>query len=420
MNMDTRPQIFPVRQQAEVIRTILGERLDSILPEAMRRAGLDMWLILCQEDDYDPVFKTMTPLDTWAPILQMLVFYDKGGSAGIERINLSMTDTGDLYERPWKGTDHQEQWQVLGRMIAERNPRRIGINTGSIQWAAGGLTHNLYEQLQRALPEGYAERLASAEEACTHWLMTLTEAELTLYSQVARIGHWLIRQYFNRGAITPGVTTTEDLEWAYWQRSLDLGLELAFKPFFRVIRGEAVKGQYPEGDKTIRPGDLVHCDVGIRYLRLNSDHQELAYILQDGETEAPEGLRRLMARGNALQKIFTGEFRQGLSGNELLANILGRARAAGIPNPRVYSHSLGLYLHEPGPLIGLPWEQENIPGRGDVKLDYNSCFTMELSVEDTVPEWEGQRVRLSMEQDVKFTRRGCEALDGVQTRFHIL
>jgi hypothetical protein len=416
--MPALPQILPVREQAAVLRNILRQRLEHILPAAMRKAGLDMWLILCQEDDYDPIFKSMVPLDTWAPILQILFFYDQGSSGGVERINLSMTDLGDLYERPWKGVNPQEQWQLLSSLIQERQPQRIGVNTGSIQWAAGGLTHNLYQQLTQAIPAEYADRLVSAEAACTHWLMTLSADELQLYGQVARIGHWLIAHCFSAQSITPGVTTTDDLEWLYWQRSLDLGLELAFKPFFRLIRRESLKAGYPAGDKTIRRGDLVHCDVGIRYLRLNSDNQELAYILQDGESDAPAGLLSLLEQGNRLQGVFMAEFKAGLTGNQLLANILGRARSSGIPNPRVYSHSLGLLLHEPGPLIGLPWEQESCPGRGDVALDYNTCFTMELAVEDRVPEWDNQTVRLSLEQDVKFTPGGCQPLDGVQTRFH--
>lgn len=417
--MKGMPQILPVHQQAEVIRSVLRKRLDTILPEAMRQADLDMWIILCQEDDYEPVFKTMVPLDTWAPILQMLIFWNPGSGKPLERINLSMTDTGDLYERPWKGVHFTEQWAQLNGIVAARKPERIGINIGSIQWAAGGLTYNLYQQLIEAAPS-IAGKLVSAEKACEHWLMTLSAEELEIYHHVARIAHEMIAESFSPQSITPGVTTTADLEWAYWQRSLDLGLELAFKPFFRLVRSNAAKPIYPVEDRVIRRGDLLHCDVGIRYLRLNSDHQELAYVLGDGETHAPDGLIRLLAEGNRLQKIFMDEFKPGLTGNELLTNILKSARSQGIPNPRVYSHSLGLYLHEPGPLIGLPWEQENNPGRGDVPLNHNSCFTMELAVEDAIPEWDDQPVRLSMEQDVKFTERGCEPIDGVQTEFHII
>jgi hypothetical protein len=114
------------------------------------------------------------------------------------------------------------------------------------------------------------------------------------------------------------------------------------------------------------------------------------------------------------------EFRQGLTGNELLHNILARARREGAPKPRVYSHSVGLFLHEPGPLIGLPWEQERCPGRGDVRLEYNSCFTMELSVTGLAPGWSEQEVRLPLEEDVVFTRAGCRALDGRQMEFYLI
>jgi len=417
--MKGMPQILPVRQQSEVIRAILRKRLDNILPDSMRQANLDMWIILCQEDDYDPVFKTMIPLDTWAPILQMLIFYDRGGDEGVERINLSMTDTSDLYDRPWKGVHYEEQWTQLREIIEARHPERVGINIGRVNWAAGGLTYNLYQQLVEAVP-AITGKLVSAEKACEYWLMTLTPEELEIFNHVARIAHEMIAECFNARSITPGITTTEDLEWAYWQRSLNLGLELSFKPFFRLIRREATKAVHPVEDKIIRCGDFLHCDVGIRYMRINSDHQELAYILPDGETHAPEGFTRLLAEGNRLQKIFMSEFKLDLTGNELLANILSSARQQDVPNPRVYSHSLGLYLHEPGPLIGLPWEQEKNPGRGDVVLRHHACFTMELSVEDAVAEWDGQKVRLGLEQDVKFTERGCEPLDGVQTSFHLI
>jgi Xaa-Pro aminopeptidase len=314
----------------------------------------------------------------------------------------------------------EEQWELLSQIIQERQPERIGINTGRINWAAGGLTHNLYQQLVEAIPAAYAGKLVSAEKACEHWLMTLTHAELEIFNHVAKIGHAMIAECFSPKTIMPGVTTTDDLEWHYWQLSLNLGLELSFKPFFRIIRRNSLKEVYPVEDKVIRGGDLLHCDVGIRYMRLNSDHQELAYVLLDGEPTAPEGLRRLFAEGSRLQKTFMEGFELGLTGNQLLAKILAAARARGIPNPRVYSHSLGLFLHEPGPLIGLPWEQENCPGRGDVALGYDTCFTMELAVEDAVAEWDNQVVRLSLEQDVKYTERGCEPLDGVQSSFHLI
>jgi Xaa-Pro aminopeptidase len=414
------PQVLPVRQQAEIIYQNLRTRLDTVLPVAMREAELDMWLLLCQEDDLDPVFRTMIPMDTWCPILQVLVFYDQGKQKGIERINISGTNTRDLYDRPYTGQLEEKQWPLLLEIIEARDPQRIGINTGSIQWAAGGLTHNLYQQLVDKLPGKYVDRLESAETAATRWLATLTDEEVEVFEHAVHVAHQIIAECYTRKAIVPGVTTVRDLEWYYWQRSADLGLPLSFRPFFNLVRSAAMKEQHGEDDPVIRAGDVIHCDVGIYYLRLCTDHQQVAYVLRPGEHDAPDGLKQIMAEGNRLQDIFMAEFKRGLTGNEMLHNILTRARKAGVPGPRVYSHSLGLYLHEPGPLIGLPWEQERCPGRGDVRLELNNSFTMELSVTGPVAEWNGQEIRLGLEEDVVFTKDGCRPLDGRQTEFYLV
>jgi len=410
-----------MRERAAAFNSCLRERLDTLLGPAMRKADIDMWLIICQEDNPDPILPTMVPMDAWYPILQILVFYDRGPDRGVERINLSRVDTKDLYERPWTGQRESEQWELLARLVAERDPKRIGINIGAVQWAAGGLTHNLYRQLTAALPPAYVPRLVSAEPACIKWLATLTRSELPLFRHVVEVAHAIIARCFSREAIRPGLTSAEDLRWYYWQQCADLGVEVSFLPYFTLRRCPGNERDPGQTDTIIRPGDCVHCDVGIRYLGLCSDHQRWAYVLRDGERQAPEGLRRLMAECNRLQDVYLDEFRHGLSGNELLARILTRARMQGIPGPRVYSHSLGHLLHEPGPLIGLPWEQESCPGRGDVTLDYDMGFTMELSVEAPLPEWGNAVFRLGMEEDVVFTAdEGCVVLDGRQTEFYLV
>ena len=414
------PRILTMRERAALTYDLLDERLTDLLPSLMRECGLDMWLIICQEDNLDPVFTHLIPINTWCPILQVLVFYDRGPDLGVERLNLSMTDTQGLYERPWTGRHHEEQWPLLRQCIEARNPKRIGINIGTTQWAAGGLTHTLYDRLLATLPPSFAERLVSAEPLITRFFACLTDRELTAFHHVVNVAHHLLGACYSTATIVPGVTTTRDLEWAYWQSAAELGLDLAFKPFFNLVRSDAMRTRYGADDQVIRPGDMIHSDVGIKYLRLNSDHQEWAYILRPGERSAPTGLRHLMAEGNRLQDIFMASFQAGLTGNQLLETILTRAHAAGIPKPKVYSHSLGFFLHEPGPLIGLPWEQERCEGRGDVVLETNQTFTMELSITAPVPEWDGQEVTFSMEQDVAFTRDGCYPIHGRQTDFHLV
>ena len=300
------PKVLTMRQRSDIVYDNLQERLRTVLPVAMRETGFDMWLILCQEDNPDPVFSTLIPMDTWCPILQMLVFFDRGLGEGIEGINISGTNTRDLYERPYRGQLESEQWPLLLKVIQDRDPQRIGINIGATQWAAGGLTHNLYAQLVDRLPEPYVGRLESAEPLATRWLATLSDSEIEIYEHVVSVARQLIAECYSRCTIVPGVTTIEDLQWAYWQRCADLGLSVSFKPFFNLVRSRAGVEQYGPEDHVIRAGDFIHNDVGIRYLRLCSDHQQWAYVLREGEQDAPAGFRALMAAGNRLQEHFHG------------------------------------------------------------------------------------------------------------------
>ncbi len=411
------PQVLPLRQRSEVIHRVLKRRLETVLPAAMRESGFDMWLVICQEDNWDPIHDTFCPMDPWRPILQILVFFDRGPQQGVERLNLSMTDMQGLYATPWQGKNHPEQWAMLRQIVAERNPKRIGVNIGRIQWAAGGLTYNLYQQLVETLPPPYAQRLDSAEEMVVHWASVLSDDEIELYEHVAEVAKGLIAETYSRAVVVPGVTTLDDLVWHYWQRCSDLGLPVSFRPFFFRYRSDAATAQFGPDDPLLRPGDFVRCDVGIRYLRLCSDHQQWLYLLRPGETDAPAFAHELLADAHRLQDVFMSEFRAGLTGNQLLANILARARRENIPAPKVYSHSLGQFLHQPGPLIGLPWEQERCEGRGDVALRDNTAFTMELSVEKRVPEWGKENFRFGIEEDVLFSGGRCRLIHGRQQAF---
>jgi Xaa-Pro aminopeptidase len=420
------PSVLSIRDRAAFVLQVVEKRLDVLLPRLMRETGFDMWIIACNEDNLDPIFETMMPYENWCPITQIIVFYDQGPDKGIERLNVSRTDTQGLFKNVWDAAawdtqKKESQWDCLGRIVRERDPKRIGINEGEVQWAAGGLAVVSKNRLVAAIGPAYASRLVSAEPLATLWGETLLDEEIEIQERAAALSHSIIADMFSNRVVTPGLTTSDDLRYYYWQRVADLGLKVSFSPFVSV-RGRHPKDaeKFGKGDKVIRPGDVLHCDVGLKYMRWNSDHQELAYVLRTGETDAPEGFKKLMTEGTRLQNVYAAGFKAGLTGNEMLVAILAEAKSKNIPNPRIYSHSLGLFLHEPGPLIGLPWEQVNNPGRGDVKLVPNSVFTAEMSVTGPIPEWGGRDFRLPIEQDIAFTEDGVFFLDGRQMKFHLI
>ena len=421
------PSVLSIRERAATVNRITQMRLERLLPRTMRDAGFDMWIIIGNEDNLDPVFTTMVPYDRWFPITQILVFYDDGSGDTVEKLNLSRTVMDELFVaawdfRAWDSEKKESQWDCLARIVKERDPQRIGINESESIWAADGLSATLKSRLVTTLGDTYASRFQSAEKMCIRWLETLLDEELELYHQAHAISHALIKKTFSSAVITPGVTTLEDLSYHYWQRATDLGLRLNAAPpaFYLGARSPDSIEKYGKDDRVIRRGDFLRCDVGIIYLRYYTDTSEWAYVLRPGETDAPPTFKKLMAEGNRLQDVYRNAFEAGLTGNQILKRALDEAKAQGIPNPKVYSHSLGYYLHEPGPLIGLPWEQVDTGPRGEVPLVYNSTFVAELSVAGPVPEWEDREVRFPLEQAVAFTKAGVYFLDGRQTEFHLV
>jgi hypothetical protein len=131
----------------------------------------------------------------------------------------------------------------------------------------------------------------------------------------------------------------------------------------------------------------------------------MGYVLRSGESDAPAGLKHALAIGTQLQDIVMDELKPDLTGNEVLRNALSRMRAAGI-NGTVYSHPVGDHGHGAGPLVGLWDRQEGVPGRGDIPVRPNTWYSIELQATTPVPEWDGQEVRMALEEDAYLDESG--------------
>jgi Xaa-Pro aminopeptidase len=403
-----------LREQAALQQSWLAERLETVLPRLMREYGVDLWVIPMREYNEDPVFPALVSPTTFAARRRSIyVFHDRGPERGIERIALGGTSQGGLYEairetEPAPDGRPRElwgpsQWQVLARIVRERNPRRIAVNISHTHNFADGLSAGEWEQLQAALGADLVARMVRAEALAVDFLAIRVPALDSVYRRMQELVHEVIATAFSSRVITPGVTTTDDVVWWFRQRVNDLGLGTWFQPSVSVQRTGV-----DMADSTapvIRRGDVLHCDFGITALRLNTDTQHMGYVLREGERDAPEGLKRALRNANRLQDIVLGEMRPGRTGNEILAAALARMRAEGIDGT-VYTHPIGDHGHGAGPLIGLWDRQDGVPGRGDVALRPGTWHSIELQATTEVPEWNGQRVRMALEEEAALTPEG--------------
>ena len=419
---DGTPAILPLKERAEVMDRWTEYRLDHIVPELMRREGMDMWVLVAREYNEDPVLLTMLPA-TWHSSRRttILVFFDPGDGKPMERLAVARYNIG-FFETQWIPDLQPDQWKRFAEIVIERNPAKIGVNFSETFALADGISHTDFRHLQQSLPQEFHRRIVSAEKLAVGWLETRTEEEITVYRQINRIAHNIISEGLSEAVITPGVTTTEDLQWWFRERIRELKLTEWFHPSVAVHRRESpvmtgdFSGSAPRN--LIMPGDLIHMDLGITYLGLATDTQRNAYVLRPGETDAPEGLKQALTIGNRLQDILTDQFITGRTGNEILAAALEKAAEEGI-QATIYTHPIGYQGHGAGPTIGLWDQQGGVPGKGDYPLYPNTAHSIELNAEVFIPEW-NRNILIMLEEDAIFDGEKVWYIDGRMKEFYLI
>ncbi len=419
---DDTPLVLSMRERARVIDTLLNDKIVHTLPRLMRRSGIDMWIIIAREYNEDPIIETLLPA-TWLAARRrtILVVHDPGDGNPLETLAVARYAVGQQFRQAWDKETQPDQWARLAEIVAERDPQRIGINQ-SLDWGlADGIAATDLELLREHLSTRYRDRLVSAQNLGVAWLETRTAAELRIYPHIVRIAHEIIAEGFSDRVIQVGVTTTDDVVWWLRERTRELKLTTWFHPTVSIQRADEATFDQVEAfskhkaDQVILPGDLLHVDFGITYLRLNTDTQQHAYVLRPGETDAPDELKQALASANRLQDIFTGNFREGATGNAVLARSRQQAIAEGI-KPSIYTHPLGYHGHAAGTTLGMWDSQDGVAGSGDYPLHKDTVYSIELNAATPIDAW-GKEIRIMLEEDAVFDGQAVHYLDGRQTEF---
>ena len=409
--------ILGLKDRARVIEEIQKDRFDNLLPQLMEETGIDMWVIITREYNEDPVIKTLLP-PTWlnARRRTILAFHYDKKSKKLEKVAIARYSFGKNIPSIWNKEEEPNQMKALAKFIEEKNPEKIGLNYSDHFALADGIVKTDYELFLDNLPSKLSKRVVSAEELAIRWIETRTKKEMIIYDQLVEITHGIINQAFSTKVITPGVTTTDDVVWWMREKVKKLGLKTWFHPTIDVQRNEISDLYAFDGESKfdiILPGDLIHCDFGITYLTLNTDCQELAYVLKPNETEAPDYLVKALDEGNRVQDIFTDLFEYKKTGNQILKEALEQGRNEGF-RPQIYTHPLGTFGHSAGTTLGMWDSQGGVPFTGDFPMNYNTVYAIELNTKVFIKEW-NKDIRIMLEEAGVFEETGFRYVNGRQT-----
>ena len=409
-------EILNLKDRATLIEKIQKDRLDNLLPELMSKNGIDMWIIITREYNEDPIIKTLLP-PTWlnARRRTILVFTFNESTKKTESVAISRYNFGKNIKSIWDKEKNPNQMLALKDYIDKVNPKKIGLNYSENFALIDGISKSDYELFYSSISNDIKQRIVSAENLGIQWIETRTKLEKEIYKDLVRITQNIINEAFSNKVIKPGKTTTDDVVWWMREKVLELKLKTWFHPTVDVQRNEQSDLYAFDGKSKydiIQPGDLVHCDFGISYLTLNTDCQQIAYVLKSDEKEAPEFLTKALKDANKLQDILTSEFELDKTGNEILLNSLNIAKEKGL-DPQIYTHPLGTFGHSAGTTIGMWDSQGGVPIKGDVLMKYNTVYAIELNNKSFIKDW-NKEVRIMLEEAGLFEENGFKYINGRQ------
>ena len=408
--------ILNLKDRATLIEKIQKDRLDNLLPELMSKNGIDMWIIITREYNEDPIIKTLLP-PTWlnARRRTILVFSFDESTKKTESVAISRYNFGKNIKSIWDKEKNPNQMLALKDYIDKVNPKKIGLNYSENFALIDGISKSDYELFYSSISNDIKQRIVSAENLGIQWIETRTKLEKEIYKDLVSITQNIINEAFSNKVIEPGKTTTDDVVWWMREKVLELKLKTWFHPTVDVQRNEQSDLYAFDGKSKydiIQPGDLVHCDFGISYLTLNTDCQQIAYVLKSDEKEAPEFLTKALKDANKLQDILTSEFELDKTGNEILLNSLKIAKEKGL-DPQIYTHPLGTFGHSAGTTIGMWDSQGGVPIKGDVLMKYNTVYAIELNNKSFIKDW-NKEVRIMLEEAGLFEENGFKYINGRQ------
>lgn len=450
----------------EILRLIRNDKLDLILPGAMRDNDVEMWIHVTRDGDVDPLSTI------FGSTYGYLVFTDRGdrieravfGAPGAVE-NIDVRGSGAIaralssYDAGYRLAEGygDEVYEEFGRFVEERDPKRIAINTSDWLAVADGISHSSHRKLMEVLGPKYSKRVVSAEDVIIDLVVRRTAREVAAQITTLDISRQIAAQALAR--IEPGKTTIREITWWAMEEAFKRGLGE-----YRTWSPGGIRVYYSEksepttapnsrwwinhGDYVFAPGDFFAFNVGVNYLGFGTDTKTHAYILKEGETTVPESIQYAFDQAIRGQWIMRDSIKVGMTGKEALDAVVSAmknhgyiytpftnssvgAEASDEPDEdyRMVQRALrgsdqsGFYVdhHSFGNtgVVG-PSLSPFRPDVHDLRIQENHIFAYEYAVHTNLPERPGFPISINISNPQLVTRNGVEFIQPPNERITII
>jgi Xaa-Pro aminopeptidase len=393
------------------------DKYDLVLPEAMRENKIDMWIIMCREGNFDPLYPDMG--EGYVGHNGYYIFTDIG-KPRIERAVLGIE--GYLLEET-KAYDYFGSESELKDFVAKRDPKRIGLNMSKDIGSADGMSYTGRKELAEILGKKYEDRFVSAEKLVSDFRSRHVATEIAAFAEAGDYSYQIAERALSNEVITPGKTTLEDVAWWMKEQLFKNNLQSSFgMPSIYVTGPNGIEAT--STDRIIQRGDILMLDWGVGFMNFYTDMKRMAYVLKEGEKDVPKSIQHAFDQAVKARTVVTSTIKPGITAKQNEENVYKALQDAGFMRIEfnkpgmddktdviIGCHSVGDWGHGSGPSIAF---------FNPVQMTYiirpTNLLSIELFAYTAMPEWGGKKLRIPLEDDAIVTERGVEWVYPVNRR----
>ena len=390
---------------------IRQQRIETLLPKAMQRSDVSHWLIVCRENDNDPIAAHVgceNAGGTAAVIFslvngqfQSVMFSPVSESAALKE--LGTFDTVIDVSRDASAIQQAANW------LNKQPTTAIAVNSFSRNPQADGLSHSQFMSLNEALDASRREQLTGSDQLLYEWLSRKLPEEIEIMAKAATItSNW---QYQAYQTVVPGKTTDRDIADFLKARIAEAGVQDGWSPSQNpAVNSGPDRGHSHPTDRVIQSGDVIQIDFGIRvYDRWVTDIQRFAYVLKQGEQKAPEHIQHAWQSAIAGSRAAFSAMQPGVTGQQVhQAQVEVMQEAGSLPVMWSTGHPVGYVAHDTGPNLGVRPESSK-------QLDSGMTFAFDGFYSWYYPGSNQQQTKtISVEEMVVIDEKGARYLTAPQ------
>jgi len=333
---------------------IRNERIQKLLPLAMEAAGVDAWIIICRENNNDPIAHHIGGENAGGTALFLFYLENQKAKSVVFSPIGEMTALAELkiHDEVIAVARGNSAIDDAGDFIKNKKFDKIAINSSMENELADGLSFTQRKMLETSLG-AESSKLVSSDDLLYEWLSIKLPAEVEIMTKAAEItSKW---QYEAYQQVVPGKTTDADVAKFLKKKMEQYGVKDGWSPAQNPSVNSGIdRGHSHATDKIIMPGDVIQIDFGIRvYDMWVSDIQRFAYVLRPNETTAPDSVKFYFESSKGGNRIALAAMKPGVLGYQVdKAQRDWMAERGSEPVMWSTGHPVGYVAHDIGPNLG--------------------------------------------------------------------